>query len=162
MRVVIAMGQLLRVVDEAVRRELRDTGLSPVDLEALAWLFERPGVSGTTISERTGRTRQNIQRTLESLEKRELVSRYDSVITHRTVGWGLTERGRRATERAVRSLGWLERGLHNHLYLDVARLMQCLGFACEVARGLPFPARRSEDELVRDVPLEGEVGEWDL
>jgi DNA-binding MarR family transcriptional regulator len=162
MRVLVALGQLLRVVDEAVRKELRETGLSPVDLEALAWLYDRPGVTGASISEKTGRTRQNIQRTLESLERRDLVMRYDSVVNHRTVGWGLTDRGREAAERAVRRLQWLEQGFHNHLYLDVARLMQGIGFACEVARGGPYMKRCSDDELIRDVPPETETNEWDL
>lgn len=91
---MLVMRQLSAVLDHQLLKVTRRVRLTPHEALVLAWLVEKPGLPAFTIAWYLGRSRQNVQRSLERLEDRELVERYSSLVRDCTAGWGLTERGR--------------------------------------------------------------------
>ncbi|MDP1825555.1 MAG: MarR family winged helix-turn-helix transcriptional regulator [Archangium sp.] len=71
----------------------RRARLTPHELLVLAWIAQKPGIGVGSVARCLGRKRQSVQRTLERLEKRKLVERFQSCVRDRTSGWGLTKKG---------------------------------------------------------------------
>lgn len=115
MQTMLVMRQMMAVLDGLMREVTRRVQLTPEDALVLGWMVERPGISGSDIAYRIGRSRQSVQRAVERLERRALAERYTSSVNDRTVGWALTEegyalwaeveRGFRLQEEALRSRG---------------------------------------------------------
>ena len=93
MRMVVVIRQLSALLDELLVRETYKVQLTPEDALVLAWMVEQPGISCVRLSERVGRQRTSVQRTLKRLEKRGLLESWESSFTKRTAGWALSERG---------------------------------------------------------------------
>lgn len=102
MRTMLVLRQLAAVLDQKLVAVTRGMKLTPHDVVVMAWLEQRPGISGSQLAYRVGRTRQNIQQSLERLERRGFTERYAGSYRGRSVGWGLTKRG---SERWVQIVG---------------------------------------------------------
>ena len=104
-----------------------------------------------------GRERQNVQTSLERLERRGLVRKYPSCYQDRTVGWGLTDEGEELWARLSDALRRQDRMLEHHGVTP-----QILNWMEELIGHL----RRSEPnafgpELI-DIPEEEQTPKWDL
>ncbi|MDP1823147.1 MAG: MarR family winged helix-turn-helix transcriptional regulator [Archangium sp.] len=93
MKTMLVLRQLAAVLDQKLVTVTRARKLTPHDLLVLAWMEQKPGISGSLLAHRVGRKRQNIQASLERLEQRGLAEKYAGSYRGRSVGWGLTNRG---------------------------------------------------------------------
>jgi DNA-binding MarR family transcriptional regulator len=94
MQTVLVMRQLSSVLDGFMAEVTRKVRLTPQDVLILAWIVEKPGIPGCDIALFLGRKPQNVHRSLQRLEDRFIAERYGSA-SGSTVGWGLTEHGRK-------------------------------------------------------------------
>jgi DNA-binding MarR family transcriptional regulator len=90
---MLVLRQLTAVLDRKLAEVTRRMNLTPHDVLVLGWMEQIPGISGSNIAGRVGRTRQNIQSSLERLERRGLAVKYTGPSGGRGVGWGLTNQG---------------------------------------------------------------------
>jgi DNA-binding MarR family transcriptional regulator len=90
---MLVLRQLTAVLDRNLAQVTRSMNLTPHDVLVLGWMAQIPGISGSNIASRVGRTRQNVQASLERLERFGLVEKYAEASRGRHVGWGLTNRG---------------------------------------------------------------------
>ena len=93
MRTMLVLRQLTAVLDRNLAQVTRRMRLTPHDVLVLGWMAQIPGISGSNIASRVGRSRQNVQASLERLEGSRLVEKYAEASHCRQVGWGLTHRG---------------------------------------------------------------------
>lgn len=90
---VLAMRQVVSVVDRRLRQVAKEAGLTLDGALVLAWMVDRPGLRLARIAEGLGRSRANVLRTLRQLEARELARGLPCPITGKTVGWTTTAEG---------------------------------------------------------------------
>lgn len=158
MRTVLVMRQLAAVLDDLLLSVIRRARLTPNELLVLAWIAQKPGIGVGSVARCIARKRQSVQRTLERLEKRKLVERFQSCVRDRTSGWGLTNKGEEFWGRLAAALREQDERLHKsglmtheHLkYLE--KLMKDLR---------EHSAAMSVLGLV-EVPPEEQTPEWDL
>lgn len=162
MKTIIVMGQVLRALEQRVRVALAEHELSLAVLEILAWLDDQRVASCAFIAARSGRSRQSLQRSLEQLERRGLVQRLDSVISHRTEGWALTATGERTFETCARALAGMETEFLTAVHFDPHRFTELLEIATNVAHGRFVFKRDGHNAFVVDLPPPPPTPEWDL
>src|SRR4051812_21743577 len=92
MRAMLMFRQLIGLLDRKLE-EATNYELTPEDVLLFAWVEQENGISGSRLASNTGRSRQNIQASLERLMKRGLFEKYESCYRDRSVGWGMTHEG---------------------------------------------------------------------
>lgn len=95
MNILLATHQLATLLDDELRLLAREHGLQLSDVLVLSLLYQEGERPCATIAWFLGRPRQNVQRSLESLERRGFVERLDSAFSGRTAAWRLTTAGHR-------------------------------------------------------------------
>jgi len=93
---------LARLMRSALEARLHDTSLSPTTWTVLVALGEEDGLSQTDLSRRTFLDGATITRTLDQLAELSYIERHRDSIDRRVQKVVLTEKGRKAYQRAVR------------------------------------------------------------
>lgn len=93
---------LARLMRSALETRLQDTSLSPTTWTVLVALGEEDGLSQTDLSRRTFLDGATITRTLDQLAELSYIERHRDNIDRRVQKVVLTEKGRKAYQRAVR------------------------------------------------------------
>jgi len=107
-RAWVAMQQGMRAMDAVARLWGRQVSLGPAEVMLVLMLAEGGARSGSELATLSGRTRQQVQRSLETLEKRELVCAATLSPLGKVQGWRLTERGEKKLERLNRRIALWE------------------------------------------------------
>ncbi|MGV3620785.1 MAG: hypothetical protein ACO1OB_08205 [Archangium sp.] len=119
MGAVIALELLLEQVRTVVALALWDFKLTPAAWQLLCWLQMERNEGAARLAELTCRHRQETQRLLERLEKRELVTRLPDLTRDRTGSWMLTPEGTELVAEITKRLaffdGLLEREFRDQL-----------------------------------------------
>jgi len=152
----VAMQQGMRAMDAVARLWGRQVSLSPVEVMLVLMLAEGGVRSGSELATLSGRTRQQVQRSLEALEKRELVCAASHSPLGQVQGWRLTERGQRKLERLRRRIALWEQ-------LVATRVE--LGQVIEVNQRLvsALIGRPLDEGLVQGLRIPAEmVDDWNL
>jgi len=152
----VAMQQGMRAMDAVARLWGRQVSLSPVEVMLVLMLAEGGVRSGSELATLSGRTRQQVQRSLEALEKRELVCAASHSPLGKVQGWRLTERGQRKLERLRRRIALWEQ-------LVATRVE--LGQVIEVNQRLvsALIGRPLDEGLVQGLRIPAEmVDDWNL
>lgn len=102
MAAILDLKLALSIIDAVLRASRREAAADDVaddDALLLGWLKERPGLPGAELAWRCGRSRSNMHRALRRLQALNLVEPLPSVVSGRTCGWALTEKGAEVTRR---------------------------------------------------------------
>lgn len=158
MRTMLVLLQMTSVMNELSARITRRFGLTPHDVLVIAWMLERPGISATDSAARVNRARQNVQRTLERLERRGLVERRESVIRDRTSGWSVTEQGEAIWAELERVFSAHE-GAFKHRGVPATQFVDALA---ELARGIKETTSLYPRLGLIEPEPEEDAPEWDL
>jgi DNA-binding MarR family transcriptional regulator len=157
MIILLATHQVATLLDDELRLMARDHALHLSDVLVLSWLHQNDEQACANLAWRLGRPRQSVQRSLESLEDRGLVERLDSVFTHRTVAWRLTEEGRRRWEALNQEL-CTDTLRSRTPSLDLGRLAVDLH---ALLRTLRLGVRNGKCRVLVDPPERTVVPDWD-
>jgi DNA-binding MarR family transcriptional regulator len=152
----VAMQQGMRAMDAVARLWGRQVSLSPVEVMLVLMLAEGGVRSGSELATLSGRTRQQVQRSLEALEKRELVCAATHSPLGKVQGWRLTARGEKKLERLNRRIALWEQ-------LVATRVE--LGQVIEVNQRLvsALIGRPLDEGLVQGLRIPAEmVDDWNL
>ena len=157
MRAMLVFRQLIGLLDRKLVEATRHEDLTPEDVLLFVWMEEEPGLSGSTLSRMLGRSRQNIQASLERLLKRGLVVKYPACHRDRAVGWGMTEKGSARWDALQKRLRAQDALLKNYGVTDSV----ILGFQ-ELIIKLRRLSRPISNSGLFEVPEEVKTAAWDL
>lgn len=147
MHILLALQQLLALVEKGTRPLARAHRLTPEDLLVLAWLRANGAMELTQLARSCGRSRQNLHRTLLRPERAELAlaMRPDRELMNTRIDrWAITDKGFHRFVEAERDLAALETGLFStgDNAADVLRFLKRV--AAEVARATAPPGHRED------------------
>jgi len=145
MNILLALQQLLALVEKGTRPLARAHRLTPEDLLVLAWLRANGAMELSQLARSCGRSRQNLHRTLLRLERAELAlaMRPDRELMNTRIDrWAITDKGYHRFVEVERDLIALERRLFStgDNAEDVLRFLNRV--AAEVARATAPPCHR--------------------
>ncbi len=93
MSIIFKLRYATAIIEAVMQQGRAGERISENDVLLFVWRGDQPGLPASELAWRCGRSRQNVQRALERLERRKFVERLDSVVTGKTCGWVFTPRG---------------------------------------------------------------------
>lgn len=131
----LAMRQALTAMDLVIRGWARDLDLDECGVMILMLLGERKHDPACNLAYRSGRARQQVQRSLMMMQRRALVEPMVISARGRVQAWRLTERGLRMWELLERAMREWEAELEHRV--DVAELTASLQRVVQVIVNRP-------------------------
>ena len=119
----MAIRQALTAMDGVARENARVVGLQGADVLVVLLLGQRESFAASSLALHTGRTRQQVQRSLEALRKKGLVHT-GRLPSGRVAAWALTDAGVSVKDRLEARLGAYEEILGGHA--DLSRVAESL------------------------------------
>lgn len=139
MKLWLQMRILMASCDFVERECARRLGLAEGDVFVLMIMGTNPPIRGTDIAMMMGRDRQQVQKTLLSLERRWIVEPDELSELHRVQTWRLTALGRRVIDALSRLINLWEIDLANMADLDL--VFSALDRSCAALVNAPFNSK---------------------
>lgn len=124
MHTLLAIDSILQLVGAHTAQAARSAGLRGKEWQILAWLTERGECSCVELARLTSRRRQEVQRSLETMDRHGLVNRYQ--LTPRQILWQIAAAGSEHVLTLRLSIAQLDRLVTSEFGRDLPQLIEWL------------------------------------